>query len=88
MIKRVLILKDKFPLVNKSYEPGQQPAAGNDLGEYQPIIDSISQKAIIGQQIEEVIGNQKLTYKKSRCIGNHASRIDQSILCRFSTRLH
>lgn len=64
MIKRVLILKNNLPLINKNYEPGQAPAKDNSLGDFQPIIDSISNKAIIGQQNEELIGDIKLTYKQ------------------------
>jgi len=64
MIKRVLILKNNLPLINKNYEPGQEAAKGNSLGDFQAIIDSISNKVIIGQQNEELIGDIKLTYKQ------------------------
>ncbi len=64
MIKRVLILKNNFPLVYRNYEPGQAQLKGNSLGDFQPIIDSILNKVSIGQQNEELIGDLKLTYKQ------------------------
>lgn len=64
MIKRVLILKNNLPLINKNYEPGQAPTMGNSLGDFQQIIDSISNTIGIGEQNEELIGNLKLTYKQ------------------------
>ena len=64
MIKRVLILKDNRPIVHKSYEPGQPPAVVTNLGEFQTIADTILQKSLITQQNEEIIYNQKITYKK------------------------
>lgn len=62
MIKRVLILKNGVPLVNRNYEPGGEQDQGTSLGEYQGIVDTISNKAIIDQPDEEVIDGKKITY--------------------------
>jgi len=64
LIKRVLILKNNLPLINKNYEPGHTPIQGNSLGDFQSIIDTISKKVVLGQQNEELIGDLKLTYKQ------------------------
>jgi len=62
MIKRVLILKNGVPLINRNYEPGGERDLGTSLGEYQGIVDTISNKAMIGKAAEEVIDNNKVTY--------------------------
>ena len=62
MIKRVLILKNGVPLINRNYEPGGERDLGTSLGEYQGIVDTISNKAMMGKAAEEVIDNNKITY--------------------------
>lgn len=63
MIKRVLILKNKIPLVNRNYEPGAEPNPGITLGNFQPIVDSIAGKVLNGQKREEISNNYKLAYE-------------------------
>ncbi|NHJ32378.1 MAG: hypothetical protein FK732_05915, partial [Asgard group archaeon] len=63
MIKRVLIIKNNLPLVYRNYEPGAEPSSGTSFGDYQSIVDSITGKAIPGQQREEVSGNNRLVYE-------------------------
>ncbi|MHA1365592.1 MAG: hypothetical protein ACTSXA_04430 [Candidatus Heimdallarchaeota archaeon] len=65
MIKRVLILKNGVPLINRNYEPGVEQDQGASLGEYQSIVDSISNKAMVGQPDEEVIDGKKITYNST-----------------------
>jgi len=65
LIKRVIILKNKIPIVNRSYEPGESADTNSSLGEYQTIIDGISAKAFAGQKNEEVSGNNKFSYTLS-----------------------
>ncbi|MHA1123068.1 MAG: hypothetical protein ACTSPC_09765, partial [Candidatus Heimdallarchaeota archaeon] len=74
MIKRVLIIKNNHPLVYRNYEPGAEPSPGNSFGDYQSIVESITSKAIHGQQREEISGNNKLVYE-----------LDESILFLVST---
>lgn len=74
MIKRVLILKNNLPLVYRNYEPGAEPSPGTSFGDYQSIVESITSKAIHGQQREEISGNNKLVYE-----------LDDSILFLVST---
>ncbi len=63
MIKRVLVVKNKLPLVNRSYKPGITQDQGTSLGEYQAIVETISGKMLPVQKKEEIIGNNKLTYE-------------------------
>ncbi|MHA1126166.1 MAG: hypothetical protein ACTSO7_10585 [Candidatus Heimdallarchaeota archaeon] len=65
MIKRVLILKNGVPLINRNYEPGGEQDQGATLGQYQGIVDTVSNKAMIGQPAEEVIDGKKITYSLS-----------------------
>jgi len=74
LIKRVLIIKNNHPLVYRNYEPGAEPSPGNSFGDYQSIVESITSKAIHGQQREEISGNNKLVYE-----------LDESILFLVST---
>lgn len=74
MIKRVLIIKNNQPLVYRNYEPGADPSTGTSFGDYQSIVESITSKAIHGQQREEISGNNKLVYE-----------LDESILFLVST---
>jgi hypothetical protein len=66
MIKRVLILKNGVPLINRNYEPGVEQDQGASIGEYQSIVDSISNKAMVGQSAEEVIEGKKITYNLAK----------------------
>jgi len=63
LIKRVLIIKDNLLLVYRNYEPGAEPSDGTSFGDYQSIVESITSKAIHGQQREEISGNNKLVYE-------------------------
>jgi len=77
LIKRVLVIKNNLPLVFRNYEPGAEPSPGNSFGDYQAIVESISSKAIAGQQREEISGNNKLVYE-----------LDESILFLVSTDIN
>ncbi|MFW9924973.1 MAG: hypothetical protein ACFFDW_16980, partial [Candidatus Thorarchaeota archaeon] len=68
MIKRVIILKDGLPLVNNNYEPGQNKDLGTVLGNYQTTVDLVKQKVSVGQKKEEIIGSNKITYKKTQSV--------------------
>jgi len=63
LIKRVLILKDKVPLINRNYEPGAEQNQGSSLGAFQPIVDSIAGKVLPGQKAEEISGNYKIVHE-------------------------
>jgi len=63
LIKRVLILKNKVPLVNRNYEPGAEFNPRITLGNFQSIVDSIAGKALSGQKREEISNNYKLVYE-------------------------
>jgi len=66
VIKRIIILKDKKPLINRNYESISKPGEG--LGSFQTIVDNLIAKVLPGQRIEEISGEHKLAYELDKSI--------------------
>ncbi|NHJ39746.1 MAG: hypothetical protein FK731_06905 [Asgard group archaeon] len=62
MIKRVIVLKNNIPLINRNYEPEGTDSSGS-LGTFQAIVDNVSSKALPGLKNEEHINNYKVVYQ-------------------------
>jgi len=66
VIKRIIILKNKKPLVNRNYETPAGPGEG--LGSFQIIVDNLAAKILPGQRSEEISGAYKLVYELDESI--------------------
>jgi hypothetical protein len=65
VIKRVVVLKEKTPLINRVYEPGASQSTATDLGPFQSVVDTVYQKLTVEKMGEEIINNSKITYSKN-----------------------
>ncbi|NHK31017.1 MAG: hypothetical protein FK730_06670 [Asgard group archaeon] len=67
MIKRVIVLKNNIPLINRNYEP-ESSDSPSSLGAFQAIVDTISGKVLPGLKNEEQIANYRVIYQLDESI--------------------